>query len=180
MDQHAALLRGINVGGKNRIAMADLRDALASAGFEQVATYIASGNVLLASAHEPAALEDALETAIEERFGSRIAVVVRTHAALRHVVRQAPDGFGGEDHHWDVVFLKAPLTVDEAMGVVEPRDGVDRVWPGADVLYVARLSARRSQSRLTKIVGTPEYQRMTIRNWATTTRLLALLDERRG
>lgn len=50
---------------------------------------------------------------------------------------------------------------------------------GTGVLYFARLSARRTQSRMSRIVGTPEYQRMTIRSWATTTKLLGLLEARR-
>ena len=59
------------------------------------------------------------------------------------------------------------------------RDGVDQAWPGTGVLYFARLSARRTQSKMSSIVGTPEYKLMTIRSWKTTTKLLALLDERR-
>ena len=64
------------------------------------------------------------------------------------------------------------------MRIVDLRDGVDRAWPGAGVIYFARLSARRTQSRMSRIVGTPEYQQMTIRSWSTTTKLLGLLDAR--
>jgi uncharacterized protein (DUF1697 family) len=78
------------------------------------------------------------------------------------------------------VFLKHPLTSDAAMGAVGLREGVDRAWPGQGVLYFQRLGARRTQSRLSTIVGKPEYRRMTIRNWATTSRLLALLDGQSG
>ncbi len=63
------------------------------------------------------------------------------------------------------------------MRTVELRDGVDEAWSGTGVLYFARLSARRTQSRMSKIVGTPEYQQMTIRSWASVTKILALLDE---
>ena len=178
MTQHVALLRGINVGGKNRLPMADLRIALDDAGFDQVATYIASGNVLFSSEEDPATLEREIEALVETRFDLPITTVVRTHRELQDIVSNAPDGFGGDDHHWDVVFLKAPLTVDEAMEIVRLRDGVDRAWPGSGVLYFARLSARRTQSKMRAIVGTPQYQLMTVRNWATTTRLLELLDER--
>ena len=66
------------------------------------------------------------------------------------------------------------------MRAVSLREGVDRVWPGAGVLYFDRFAERSSQSRLSRIVSTPQYQRMTIRNWSTTTKLLAMLDERRG
>jgi uncharacterized protein (DUF1697 family) len=178
MTEHVALLRGINVGGKNRITMADLRAILGDRGYHGVATYIASGNVLLTSERDAPALEADLEALLEERYGTSIAVVVRTHQEMRAVVGQAPVGFGGPNHHCDVVFLKDPLTVGEAVGALQLREGVDRVWPGERVAYFARLSARRSQSRLSTIVGTPQYQLMTIRNWSTTTRLLELLDER--
>ena len=69
-----------------------------------------------------------------------------------------------------------PLTVKEAMTVVSLREGVDQVWEGEGVLYFARLGARRVQSKLGKIIGTKPYKSMTIRNWNTTIKLLALLD----
>ena len=77
-----------------------------------------------------------------------------------------------------MIFLKSPLSPKRAMRVVDVREGVDQVWPGTGVLYFARLSARRTQSKMSSIVGTPEYQLMTIRSWSTTTKLLGLLDER--
>src|SRR5690606_6008872 len=122
--------------------------------------------------------EHAVETLLEERIGLPLVAVVRSHRQLRDVVRKAPEGFGTEPdrYHSDVIFLRAPLTSAKAMEVVSLRDGVDRAWPGTGVLYFARLSARRTQSRTSRIVGTPQYQRMTIRTWSTTTKLLALLD----
>jgi uncharacterized protein (DUF1697 family) len=68
------------------------------------------------------------------------------------------------------------MTASKAMRVAEQRDGVDRAWPGAGVIYFQRLSARRTQSRLSRIASTREYQLMTIRSWSTTTKLLELLD----
>jgi uncharacterized protein (DUF1697 family) len=104
--------------------------------------------------------------------------VVRSLRQLRNVVEKAPAGFGEHPgtYHSDAVFLKGPLTSRQAMKVVELREGVDRAWPGAGVLYFERLSERRTQSRMGRIVGTPEYRRMTIRSWRTTTTLLGLLD----
>jgi uncharacterized protein (DUF1697 family) len=180
--QYLALLRGINVGGRNLVPMADLRAAFEAAGYCEVATYIQSGNVLFATDAPSAALEADIEALLEDRFGLPLPVVVRSHAQLRRVVAKAPPGFGAapDTYHSDVVFLKTPLTSRQAMRVVELRDEVDQAWPGTGVLYFARLSARRTQSRMNKIMGTPEYKQMTIRNWNTTTKLLALLDERRG
>ena len=64
----------------------------------------------------------------------------------------------------------------QVMQVLSLKPDVDRAWPGKGVVYFRRLSARRTESRLSKIMGTPEYARMTIRNWNTTTTLLGLLD----
>ena len=176
--QYVALLRGINVGGRNKVPMADLRSTFEADGYQAVRTYINSGNVLFESGAPPDSLEGELEAMLERRFGFPLVVVVRSHLQLRQVVEEAPDGFGAEPetYHSDVIFLKAPLSSRQAMKVVERREGVDQAWPGTGVLYFARLSERRTQSRMSRIVGTPEYAQMTIRNWATTTKLLALLD----
>ena len=181
-SRYVALLRGINVGGKNKVAMADLRAAFEDAGHEAVSTYIQSGNVLFESDRPAAELERAIEAVLEERYGVPLVVVVRSHRQLRAVVEKAPGGFGQQPDrfHSDVLFLRSPLTPAKAMGVVKLREEVDEAWAGTGVLYFARLSERRTQSRMTSIVGTPEYQLMTIRSWSTTTKLLALLDDRQG
>lgn len=177
--RYVALLRGINVGGRNKVPMADLRAAFEAGGYRDVSTYIASGNVLFSADASRETLEDEIEPLLEQHLGIPLVVVVRSHQQVRNVVRNAPDGFGDQPdrYHSDAVFLKHPLTSRQAMRVVELRDGVDQAWAGNGVLYFARLSERRSQSKMSKIAGTPEYQLMTIRSWTTTTKLLALLDE---
>ncbi len=158
--------------------MTDLRAAFEDHGFDKVATQFQSGNVLFESDASAKSLEDDIEDMLERRFGSQLVVVVRSHRQLQSVIARAPSGFGAQPdtYHSDSVFLKGPLTSAQAMRIVELRDGVDQAWPGPGVLYFARLSARRTQSRMSKIVGTPEYQQMTIRSWSTTTKLLGLLD----
>jgi uncharacterized protein (DUF1697 family) len=123
-------------------------------------------------------LESDLEKMLERRFGVPLVVVLRSEKQLRSVVERAPAGFGTKPakYHSDTIFLKAPLTSRSALRVVATREGVDQVWSGTGVLYFARLSARRTQSRLSSIVGTPEYKLMTIRSWSTTTKLLSRLD----
>jgi uncharacterized protein (DUF1697 family) len=172
-------LRGINVGGRNKVPMVELRAAFEAAGHVDVSTYIQSGNVLFTSNTPRASLEADLERALERRFGFPMVVVVRSHAQLRSVVTQAPAKFGTRPntYHSDALFLRSPLTPAQVMKIVKLRDGVDQAWPGRGVVYFARLSAQRTKSRLSSIMGTPEYANMTIRSWATTTKLLALLDE---
>lgn len=182
VSTHVALLRGINVGGRNPVPMADLRAAFETEGFTEVRTYIQSGNVIFRTDRAARSLEADIEAMLERRLGLPLVVVTRSHRQLRSVIDRAPDGFGQEPdrYHSDVVFLKAPLTSRTALRVVELREEVDRAWPGAGVLYFERLSARRAQSRMSKLVSTPEYQQMTIRNWNTATRLLQLCDEARS
>lgn len=177
---YLVLLRGINVGGKNKVPMAPLRELLEELGYEDVSTYIASGNVILRSDRAPTTIKREVEAALPQRFkldSELIAVLVLTHAQLRAVVEKKPKGFGEEPgtFHSDAIFLIG-LDVTEAMGVFDPRPGVDRVWPGDGVIYSQRLSAERTKSRLNKAITTPLYKSMTIRSWQTTQALLDRMD----
>jgi uncharacterized protein (DUF1697 family) len=179
--QYLALLRGINVGGKNLVRMADLRAAFEEMGLADVATYINSGNVLFRAPRQARArLASRLERALSARFAMELKVVLLTEAQLRAVVEDAPDGFGADTHRSDAIFLRAPLTVKRAFPLFETKEGVDQVWPGKGVIYFSRLDARASSSRLSRIVARPEYKEMTIRSWGTTTKLLGLMDSRAG
>ncbi|HEY0891044.1 MAG TPA: DUF1697 domain-containing protein [Nocardioides sp.] len=179
-DQFLALLRGINVGGKNIVKMTDLAACFGEAGYADVRTYIQSGNVLFSAEHVGGpALEQELEQTLVDRFGLPLRVVVRSHAELAATVAAAPADFGGPDHRCDVLFLKHPVTADEALASFPTlAEGVDEVWPAPGAVLFRRLTAQATRSRLTKVIGTPIYQQMTIRNWNTTTKLLAMLDER--
>ncbi|CAN5160531.1 DUF1697 domain-containing protein [soil metagenome] len=179
--RYVALLRGINVGGRNLVAMKDLRAALEAHGLDKVSTYIQSGNVLFETDRPARELETDIEAALEKAFGVPLVVVVRSHRQLQAVVDKAPDGFGTDPgtYYSDALFLKAPLTATQVMGIVKLRDGVDQAWPGTGVVYFARLGAERTKSKMSSIVGKPEYRQLTIRNWATTVKVLALLDTMR-
>jgi uncharacterized protein (DUF1697 family) len=177
--QYLALLRGINVGGKNLVKMTELREAVEQLGLADVATYIASGNVLFtAPKQRREALAGRIESHLSRRFGTEVKVVLLTETQLRGVIEGAPRGFGADGYLCDVVFLRKPLTARKAFGLIEPREGVDRVWQGKGVLYFSRLAAKASSSRLSKIASTPEYKNMTIRSWNTPKKLLALMDSR--
>jgi uncharacterized protein (DUF1697 family) len=177
MGQYVALLRGINVGGKNLIPMARLKACFEGLGFEQVATYIQSGNVLFeAAGSDGVKLTRQIEKALAKTFSYRASVVLRSRKQMQETVRRAPRGFGSQPdkYRYDVLFLKAPLTAANALKIVAAqgvREGVDEVWPGPGALYFRRLVARATQSKLSRVVSLPIYQQMTIRNWNTTRRL---------
>ena len=181
--QYLALLRGINVGGKNIIKMADLKASFEALGFSNVITYIQSGNVLFQSDEKDKALLTVqIEKELSKRFQFEAKVVVISQKELAAIIRNAPEGFGNDEEKfsYDVIFLKEPLTPKEAMKSVSVREGVDTAHAGKLALYFSRLISRASQSHLTKIIGTPIYQNMTIRNWNTTTKLLKLMESTIG
>jgi uncharacterized protein (DUF1697 family) len=178
VTRYVVLLRGINVGGKNLVSMARLRELLGELGYADVATYIASGNVLLSSDRKPDAIKREIEAALPGTFAldsDLVAVLVLTPAQLQAVMDNRPTGFGEQPdtYHSDAIFLMG-IDAPSAMAAFDPRPGVDRIWPGDGVIYSQRLSAERTKSRLSKVMGSPLYKSMTIRNWATTMKLLEL------
>jgi uncharacterized protein (DUF1697 family) len=180
MTRYLVLLRGINVGGKNKVPMAPLRACLEELGYSNVVTYIASGNVILSSDRPAAEVKRQVEEALPKAFrldSELVAVLVLTRAQLRAVVRDKPKGFGDhpDKYHSDAIFLMG-IDSTTAMEVFDPRPGVDRVWPGDGVIYSQRLSAERTKSRLNKAISTPLYKSMTIRSWSTALKLLELMD----
>ncbi len=181
MNLYLVLLRGINVGGKNKIAMSYLREYLEELGFSKVSTYIASGNIILKSKNTASDVKDQIENALPKRFkldSELIKVLVLSLPQLQDVIENKPTGFGElpEKYHSDTIFLMG-FDSDQAMPLFNPREGVDRVWPGNGVVYSERLSSERTKSRLSKIMASPMYKSMTIRNWNTTTKLLDMLNE---
>jgi uncharacterized protein (DUF1697 family) len=184
VETFLVLLRGINVGGKNKVSMAELRSCLEGLGFSDVATYIVSGNVILSSDRNADDTAAQIEAALPKAFpldSELIRVLAFPHDRLQSVMDDRPKGFGDQPdkYHSDVIFLIG-IEAAEAMPIFNPREGVDRVWPGSGVVYSERLSAQRTKSRLNSIMTSPLYQSMTIRSWNTTVKLLEMLIARSG
>lgn len=170
-DRWVALLRAVNLGSRNRVPMAELRVLLEESGYADVATYIQSGNVLFAKrASDRAALARKLERTIEDAFGVRSPVVLRTGPELRKVARSHP--FGSDTSKTHVAFLAAKPAA-EAARRLKAED--DAVLKGSDVYlhYPEGVQgARRTGALLERQLGVPA----TIRNWKTMTRLAELAE----
>lgn len=175
-----ALLRGINVGGNNLIKMPALKASFEAHGFQDVVTYIASGNVVFTAAAASAeALARTIEAGMLDTFSCTTIVVLRNAKQMKDIVARAPKGFGTqpETYRYDVIFLAPSLTVAAALKGVPLNPEVDTAHAGPGVLYFSRLIAKATASRLGKIAGTPIYKSLTIRNWNTTTALARLSAE---
>jgi uncharacterized protein (DUF1697 family) len=179
MNQYVALLRGINVGGKNLIKMTELKDCFERLGFQNVRTYIQSGNVLFYAAEsDQVMLAEQIEGALSKAFDYHLRVVVRSEKEMKAIVAHAPKDFGRDPstYRYNVIFLKEPLTSADAMQSVTTKEGVDQAYAGEGVLYFLNLISKATQSRLSRIISNPIYQSMTIRNWNTTTKLLNMME----
>lgn len=178
MNTYIVLIRGINVGGKNKVPMSELKSLLEKQGFSAVSTYIASGNVILKSKKKASDIQHQIEAILPKNFkleSDTVRVLVLKREKLESIIKNKPHGFGEQPdtYHSDAIFLIG-INATETLPLFKPRDGVDRIWPGEGVIYSERLSALRTKSRLNRIMSLPEYQLMTIRNWNTTTKLLEI------
>ncbi len=181
MNTFAILIRGINVGGKNKVSMVELKKCLEELGFSNISTFIASGNVIVTSDKRADEVQAQIEKALPESFkldSELIKVLVLSRNQLQAIIDNKPKGFGEQPdkYHSDAIFLMG-IDAAQAMPVFDPKEEVDKVWSGNGVIYSQRLSALRTKSRLSRIVGTPVYQSMTIRSWSTTTKLLEILKD---
>jgi uncharacterized protein (DUF1697 family) len=181
MNIYVILMRGINVGGKNKIPMADLKRCLEEQGFESIQTYIQSGNVILQSDLDAEALGAKIEDVLPINFkldSSIIRVVALDYETYKKIILQAPKEFGKDPTNYrdNVIFLMNRSS-REAMEQITARQGVDEVWQGEKVLYFRNSIPNASKSHLSRIIQQPIYKYITIRNWNTTTKLLSLLEE---
>jgi uncharacterized protein (DUF1697 family) len=190
MPTHVALLRGINLGGRNKVAMADLRKVMASLGHTEIATYVQSGNVLFNAARagaapaSTAALAESIENAISPALGVSPRVVVLTREELAQVVRDNP--YPDEDNPRAVhaVFLsgqpgpEVAERVADAVRQVAERGSPDTAQVIGRTIFL-HTPAGFGPSDLGAVLTRPKVpgsQELTgtARNWATVTKLLTM------
>lgn len=186
MHKYVVYLRGINVGGKNKIKMADLRTCLIKAGFDQVKTYIQSGNIVLRSDLAITEAGDFIENLLAQNFAldsDLIKVVVLDSQLYQTIMAEVPPEFHDNtseiDYRYDILFLRG-VSAAEVMKETEARLGIDQVWQGKEAIYYRRPGPKNpdyTKSALSRIVRKPIYQSVTMRNWNTARKMYELLAE---
>ncbi|REE67659.1 uncharacterized protein (DUF1697 family) [Paenibacillus taihuensis] len=186
MAIHIALLRGINVGGKNKIKMAELREALEASGIQRVQTYIQSGNILFESEKEEPELCKHIEQVIEASFGLSIRVIIRSAAEMEHIaanrpfteaqVAKAAASCEGECLYVSMM-LDAPKP--DKLSKLEAFDaGADQwILAGRDLYLLFAESVRGSKLA---VQADKLSQPTTVRNWNTVNKLIELAREMEG
>jgi uncharacterized protein (DUF1697 family) len=183
MPRYLALLRGINVGGRNKVAMADLRDLAAAVGLADATTYIQSGNLVFSSADAGTAeLADLLEAEIASRLGVRPAVVVLSASELRQVIADNPFPHETNPKCLHAVFRRDEVGPDGiaaiAAAVQQTRDAGsrDEATVVGRTLFVHTPDGFGRSELAAKLTSSKAQATGTARNWATVTKLMDMLD----
>jgi uncharacterized protein (DUF1697 family) len=197
---YVALLRGVNVGGKNRVIMADFRAALSDAGFGEVRTYINSGNALFSvspthlaelakkydsrivhSTDPDEIVQAAVHGVIEEAFGLDVTVAALSAAELIDAVDRAPQWWGAgkdahpEDKHDAIVVIAPGTAAHVADSVGEPRPEYEKEEDRGRIVFWTAAIKTFSRTRWSKVIASSEYySRITIRNHRTMLKLADL------
>ena len=175
MARLVAFLRGINLAGKSRVAMADLRALLEDLGYEDVRTHLQSGNAALTTSASGADVERAVERAMEDRLGIPCAVIVRTGAQLGRIVEADRLGDVADDPARRLVVFLRDRPPKAALAPLLAEDfGDERIEVAGREVYMW-LPSGFAKSRLRVAAGKVEaVDRGTARNWRTVTRMAEL------
>lgn len=177
--RHVALLRGINVGGNNKINMKELKKVFEEAGMENVKTYINSGNIIFSSSH-PSSKELAaiMEGAILKNFNLEIRVLVYSMEQYEKIAQAIPPHWtNGDEMKSDVLFLWEEIDRESLLEEVGTKPDIDQLFyvPGALLWAVDRQLVTRSG--MMKLAGSALYKRMTVRNVNTARKIYELMKE---
>lgn len=179
--RYVALLRGVNVGGSNRVPKADFQVVLEGLGFRDVLIYINSGNAVFTSDGEPT--ESEVQAALEARFGFAIPTLVLSAEKVRAIAAAIPPDWTNDSpkpdksgQKSDVLYLFEEADTPAIIEKLGHRPEVEKMLyvEGAVLANVSR--ANQSRGSLQKLVGTPLYRQVTIRNISTAKKLAELVD----
>ena len=139
MKTYIALLRGINISGKNKISMSELKTGLAELGFAEIATYLNSGNVIFSSATDDKnILSDKIKSMIKERFELEIPVFIILQEELEELLKNAPDWWGEDkkEIYDNIIFMMSPLSYEKLYDEIgSPKAEYEKVHPYKNVVF---------------------------------------------
>lgn len=174
---YTALLRGINVGGNNKVDMKTLKKSFEQAGMKNVVTYINSGNIIFSTTgRSKNDIAQILEKAIMDTFGLQIKVLVLHLEDMQKVISVLPESWMSNDKlRCDILFLWEAINDESILDklVFKPEIETVRYAPGAIIWAIDKINVTKGS--MTKLIGTELYRQMTIRNLNTTRKIVQLM-----
>lgn len=174
---YTALLRGINVGGNNKVEMKTLKKSFEQAGMNNVVTYINSGNIVFTCVgHSKKEIAHILQEAILDTFGLQIKVLVLSLEDMKKVMSVLPESWINDDKvRSDVLFLWEDINDESLLDKLTFKPEIETVKyaPGAILWSIDKINVTKGS--MTKLIGTKLYQQMTIRNVNTTRKIYELM-----
>jgi uncharacterized protein (DUF1697 family) len=177
--RYLALLRGINVGGKTLIKMADLKTRVEALGLDNVSTYIASGNVLFESgAADTPKLEKKIEHAVQQQFQLPIKVIVLDRPTYARIVKAIPKAWIGDASlRANVAFVRRGTDAKQVARELQPDPQVEEVKALDSAILWATNRDALNRSVMRKLIGGAVYKELTVRSLSTTLKLQELLTQ---
>lgn len=180
MEKYIILLRGINVGGKNTVSMKALKETFEKHGFQDVSTYINSGNILFSSEiTDIMRLKSDCEALLLEKFNLQLTVMILSAGDLAEALRHAPDWWGSDrESKHNAIFVIPPTSVQEMFREVgEAKPEYEKADFFGRVIFWSAPIKTFSRTRWSKVVASSVYDSITIRN-ANTAKKLAEMCEK--
>ncbi|MDR0969333.1 MAG: DUF1697 domain-containing protein [Lentimicrobiaceae bacterium] len=177
---YLALLRGINVGGKNTLKMDELKAIFEEMNFRNLQTYIQSGNIFLTDSEtDKIKIAKRIENELFQKMGLKIFVLVLEISELENIINNLPNGFGYEykKYKYDIIFLGKPLTTKDVMKVITIKESENKIYEGENVFYVKRLSEKLTGSYIAEI--STKWEDVVVRNLNTSKKLYEIMLERK-
>ena len=177
MKRYIALLRGINISGKNKIAMADLKEGVLDLGFDDVVTYLNSGNVIFCSdVDDKDVLSDKINEMIKDRFDLDIPVFIILQEELKGLLDNAPDWWGDDDKeiYDNLIFVMPPLSCEEVCDEIgDPKAEYEKVhsYNGAIFWSFVRKDYRKT-NWWSRTISSTVSDRITIRTANTVRKIV--------
>ena len=179
MKRYIAFLRGINVSGKNKISMSELKSRFIELGYADVVTYLNSGNVLFSVCEsDEILLADTIRAMIEKRFGLEIPVIVISQEALKDLLKKAPPWWGtGDKGRYDNLIFAIPTATADVIAekIGNPTEHLEQVSLCENTIFWSfdrEEYAKANWWRKTASAGIAEY--ITIRTVNTLRKILEL------
>jgi uncharacterized protein (DUF1697 family) len=182
MQQYIALLRGINVGGKNKISMPELKAGFEELGFQDTITYLNSGNVLFSTdSQRTTEISEKVSQMIWNKFSLEIAVLILPVEEVRDILANAPDWWGSDDKdvYDNLIFLLPPATMEDVLKLLgEPQAEHEKIYVNKKAIFWSFIRENRTKTKWWKQTASAKVKdQLTIRTANTIRKMVVLADK---